>query len=708
MTEHRLNPLLKPTSIAVLGASRTLGSVGNEIFVNLARGSFPGRLYPVNPSYEQVNDLTCYASLADLPEVPDHVILAVGDHRLEDAINEIIGLGVKACSIFSSLILRDDTKPTLKERLKSKILDSGLLVAGPNCLGFFNVRDHVLAGAFDTRDHPPPGSVSLISQSGAGMQGIVDCEQRLQFNLAVSTGYEFSVTMEDYLDYALDLPETSAVGLFLETSREPAKFLRALEKAQEKKIPIVVVKVGRSSFAAELAVSHSGALTGSDRCYSAVFEAFGVQRVEDMDQLATALIMFTQPESVRSGALVCLHDSGGERQLLVDLADKYDVPIAELSKKTKAKLLHNLHPGLPAINPLDAWAGGPGADEKMSACFSALMEDKSAALGAVVHDRGPDSLVYPNYVEYLNEARSVTRKPMFLVANRQGSGSDQLAIDSTHKGLPVIDGVSQFLTGTKCLLQYRDFRLRKMSVPVAADSELIVSWRQRLSKEIDLNETMAGQLLSDFGIPMNPSKLVHDEQTLLLAAKIFGYPLALKTAAPHIKHKTERDGVVLNLTSEEELREAYLDLSERLGKAAIVSPMVSSYGVEMILGMMNDSQFGPFVIVGFGGIYAEALNETRVLYPPFDGDTVARALDQLSMRTILADFRGKPALDIQCYCETAARFSVFVAEFSCLIGEIDINPVLITEHGCVGLDALIVPKNITSVKDTSGGTSQYE
>ena len=121
MTEHRLNPLLKPTSIAVLGASRTLGSVGNEIFVNLARGGFPGRLYPVNPSYEQVNDLTCYASLADLPEVPDHVILAVGDHRLEDAVNEIIDLGVKACSIFSSLILRDDTKPPLKERLKSKI-----------------------------------------------------------------------------------------------------------------------------------------------------------------------------------------------------------------------------------------------------------------------------------------------------------------------------------------------------------------------------------------------------------------------------------------------------------------------------------------------------------------------------------------------------------------------------------------------------------
>ncbi len=703
MSEHRLKPLLKPRSIAVLGASRKIGSVGNEILINLARGGYLGKLYPVNPSYEYVNDVTCYPTLASLPDTPEHVILAVADRRLEDAIDEIISIGVKACSIFSSLVLRDDFKPPLKDRLKLKIKNSGLLVAGPNCLGFFNVRDHVLAGAFDTRDHFAPGNVSLISQSGAGMQGIVDCEQRLQFNLAVSTGYEFSVTMEDYLEYALDLPETAAVGLFLETSREPEKFLAALAKAQERKIPIVVVKVGRSSFAAELAVSHSGALTGSDKCYSAVFEAFGVQRVEDMDQLATALIMFAQPKPMQLGGLVCLHDSGGERQLLVDLAERYHVPIAKLSKVTEGKLKPNLHPGLPAVNPLDAWAGGPGADEKMSACFTALLEDESAALGAVVHDRGPDSLVYPNYVAYLNEAQAATGKPVFLVANRQGSGSDQLAIDSTHKGLPVIDGVSQFLVGTKCLLRFRDFHRRKIAVPAELKSELVLDWRQRLTKEFDVNEALAGQLLTDFGIPMNPSKLVSDEQSLLVAAKMFEYPMVLKTATPGIKHKSECGGVFLNIDSEEVLKEAYKILSRRLGMSAILSPMVNAYGVEMILGMMNDSQFGPFVVVGFGGIYAEALNDTYALFPPFDSDTVARALDCLSMRSLLAGLRGKPSVNMQSYCETAARFSVFVAEFASSIGEIDINPILVTENGCLGLDALVVLKNTASIGEISGG-----
>ena len=350
----------------------------------------------------------------------------------------------------------------------------------------------------------------------------------------------------------------------------------------------------------------------------------------------------------------------------------------------------------------------PNADEQMSVCFAALMNDESAAIGAVVHDRGPNSLVYPNYVAYLDAARAGTDKPMFLVANRQGSGSDQLAIDSTHKGLPVIDGVSQFLVGAKCLLQYRDFHLREGSVPAAMNSELSLGWHQLLSTTDDLNEAMANQLLTDCGIPMNPCQLVNDEQSLLDASKKMEYPLVLKTAVSYIKHKSECDGVVLNIQSKEALKEAYLNLSQRLGKPAIVSPMVNSFGVEMILGMVNDSQFGPFVVVGFGGIYAEALNDTCVLHPPFDCDTVDRALDQLSMRALLDGLRGRPAVNMQCYCEIAARFSVFVTEFADSIGEIDINPMLVTENGCIGLDALIILKNTASLREASGENSRDE
>ncbi|MDE0842349.1 MAG: CoA-binding protein, partial [Porticoccaceae bacterium] len=582
MTEHRLRPLLNPSSIAILGASPRAGSVGKEVLINLLRGGFRGTLYPINPSRQEVDGLVCYPSLADLPERPEQVVFAIADHRIEAALDEVIALGIPSCTIFSALILAEDSAPLLKQRVQAKIERAGLLVAGANGMGFYNVRDRVLAGGFDTRHHPHPGNVTLISQSGAGMSGIVDCEERLNFNLAVSSGYELSVSMEDYLDFALDLPETRAIGLFLETSRHPEKFIAALAKANVRNIPIVVVKVGRTALARELALSHSGALAGSDDCYDALFDRFGVQRVDDMDQLATALIMFVQPQRVAAGGLVCLHDSGGERQLLADLADLHKVPLGQINSATVDCLRGLLDAGLPAINPLDGWgAGGPNAGQSMAACFTVLLDDPSAALGAVIHDRGPNSEVYASYMSYLERAQAATGKPVFLVANRQGSGSDELAVRATHRGYPVIDGVGGFLVGVRCLLNYRDFQQRAPTVVPELDGEKVAYWRQQLASEAQIGEVTASQWLSDMGIPMLVGKAVSDRSTLLTAAEELSYPLVLKTAQPNIPHKSGVGGVVLNIDSQQLLLSSYEDLDHRLGKLALVAPMDTSHGIEM-------------------------------------------------------------------------------------------------------------------------------
>lgn len=691
MTEHRLRPLLKPASIAVLGASSRLGSVGNEVFVNLRKGGFSGTIVAVNPAYSEVEGVACYASLSDLPELPEHVIFAIGDQRIEAALDELITLGIKACTIFSALILKDDKTPLLKQRIQAKAEKAGLLVAGANGMGFYNVRDQVLAGGFDTREHRYPGNVTLISQSGAGMSGIVDCEQRIDFNLAVSSGYELTVSMEDYLDYALDLPETRVVGLFLETSRHPQKLVAAFKKASARNIPILVLKVGRTALAAEMALSHSGALAGTDQSYSALFDRYGVQRVADMDQLATALIMFAQPQAAATGGIACLHDSGGERQLMIDLADQYSVPLAQLDAQTLARLKGLLDPGLPAVNPLDGWgAGGADAPANMAACFTALLEDQHVALGAVIHDRGPNSEVYPSYMEYLHQAQDATAKPVFLVANRQGSGSDNLAITSTQKGFPVIDGVSQFLVGARCLLNYRDFQQRQAPQLPSLSTERIAHWRQRLESQQQLSEAMVSQFLADFEIPMLLGVEVATESQLMEAAGQLDFPLVLKTAEPGIAHKSDQGGVILNITSQAQLLDAYQDLSQRLGSAAILAPMVEAAGVEMIMGITTDKQFGPVVVLGFGGIYAEMLKDTTVLLPPFDSATASQAIGRLKMSPMLAGARGSSAVDIQAYAEAAARLSVLALEFADLIAEIDINPVKVMASGCLGLDALLL------------------
>jgi acyl-CoA synthetase (NDP forming) len=691
MTAHWLQPLLKPASIAVLGASQKSGTVGNEIIVNLRKGGFQGEIYAVNPGYERVENLPCYPSLVDLPERPEQVIFAISDERIEAALDDVIALGIPACTIFSALILSNDRTPNLKQRIARKAQAAGLLIAGANGMGFYNIRDRVLAGGFDTREHPFPGNVTLISQSGAGMSGIVDCEERIQFNFAVSSGYELTVSMEDYLDYALDLPETRVVGLFLETSRYPNKLIQAFKKANQRNIPIVVLKVGRTNLAAELAVSHSGALAGNDKCYDALFHNYGVQRVEDMDQLAATLIMFAQTNLTAAGGLVCLHDSGGERQLIIDLADRLSVPLTDLQNTTLNQLERLLDPGLPAVNPLDGWgAGGTDAPIKMAACFTTLLMDSGAALGAVFHDRGPNSKVYEPYLDYLYQAQSATGKPVFLVANRQGSGSDQLAITSTHQGFPVIDGATQFLVGARCLLNYRDFQLREPSQVDNLDQDKCEYWRARLRSENRVSETLASQCLADLGIPMLQSVLVSNQDELQSAAATVGFPLVLKTAQLGIDHKSNVGGVFLNILNESQLLGAYIDMTERLGPQAMIAPMVNSDGIEMILGISRDDQFGPTVVVGFGGMYAEVLADVSVLMPPFDSATVKRALQSLAMYELLVGPRGASKLAIDSYCEAAVTLSLFAVVLADTVVEVDINPIKLSVDGCLGLDALMV------------------
>jgi acyl-CoA synthetase (NDP forming) len=319
---HRLDALLRPRSVAVLGASATPDSLGDWSIRNLLKGGFRGNVYPVNPRYQELQGLQCYAALTDLPDVPDLVIFAVADHRLEAALDDTIALGIPAAVIQSTLYLDGDSAPFLRDRVKAKIDAAGMLVCGANGMGFYNVRDHVWTCGFDSHMHEAPGNAALISHSGSGMCGIIDCEQRLQINVAVSTGNELSVTMDEYLDYVLDLPETRVVGLFIETARNPDGMRAAFAKAVEKRIPIVALKVGRTEEAARLAVSHSGAMAGDDATYEALFDCYGVQRVRDMDELATTMILFAEMHPVGDGGLVTLHDSGGERQLMVDLADQ--------------------------------------------------------------------------------------------------------------------------------------------------------------------------------------------------------------------------------------------------------------------------------------------------------------------------------------------------------------------------------------------------
>ena len=691
--KHHLDPLLRPRSVAVVGASARTDSLGEWALKNLGLGGYPGRIYPVNPNYDELQGHRCYASLADLPETPDLVIFAVGDPRIEDSLDEAIVAGVPAAVLQSTLYLDDDSDPPLRERVRAKIQASGMLVCGANGMGFYNVRDHVWTCGFDSTSHEAPGNVALISHSGSGMSGIIDCEERVRINVAVSTGNELGVTMDEYLDFVLDLPETRVVGLFIETARNPGGFAAALAKAAEQRIPIVALKVGRTEKSAALAVSHSGAMAGDDATYEALFDRYGVQRARDQDEFTTMLIMFAEMYPIAAGGLVTLHDSGGERQLLVDLADDADVPLTELTEKTIASLEEVLEPELPAVNPLDAWSrGGPDAAENITRCLTLMMQDPGTAVAGVIHDRAPAGKIYPSYLAYMQRARTDSDKPVALVAARQGTGHDRAAVTSTHAGLPVLDGVSQFLAGVRALFAYRDFQLREPAAPREADQRVVERWQGRLATDVTLSEAESLALLTDFGVGTTACELANSEGEAVAVAARIAYPVALKTAKEGLLHKSDEGGVVLGIQDEEQLRIAYEGMSRQLGDDVLVSSMAPT-GIEMFLGVKHDPQFGPVVLIGSGGVLAETIADVQFALPPFDAAHARRCVDRLKLRPLLDGVRGKPAADIDAFCEAAARFSEMAAGLGDVLAEVDVNPVIVHEDGAVAVDALVAGRD---------------
>ena len=687
---HRLDPLLDPESIVIVGAS-TSGGMGSRLIKNLQHGGFKGKLFGLHPKNKEAFGVPCYPDFKSLPEKVDHAIFAVSDQRIEGLIDAAIEADVKAMSIMSMLFIDDDKEPYLKDRIQLKLKDADILLCGANGMGFFHIEKGVWVNGYYTRPNHEPGGICIISQSGSGVAGIIDCEERINLNLSVSSGSELTVGAEDYLDYVLHQQSTKAVGMFLETIRKPDQMIQAFQLAKERKIPIVVLKTGRTEQSAELTVSHSGGLAGVDDYYDALFEKYGIQRVADMDELATTLIMFDQPHTLATGNMVSIHDSGGERQLMIDIADQQGVEFAELEDGTTQKLKEILEPGLPAVNPLDAWGKGlEDADQIMADCITEMLDDPNASMAAIVMDRGPLGLIHEEYIDYyMKQANDRTGKPVFLVTNRQGTGIHPLVVEATKMGMPVLDGIQSFLAGVRCLHQYRDFLSREDVIDLNLDSDKLKKHQDQLEQSDFVSEADALNMFFDLGLNANQSKIINNEEELLSEAKSMDFPLVLKTAVEDVYHKSELNGVYLDIDSEEKLRLSYEQLQEQHPGKALLARMIQSEGIEMIVGMTTDQQLGPMVTIGFGGYYAEALNDTVTMMPPFSKQAAKEALKSLKMKSLFEGYRGSKPVDLDAFAEFASRFSMIALELSNQICEIDLNPVILGSDICIAVDALI-------------------
>jgi acyl-CoA synthetase (NDP forming) len=688
MTSHPLTPLLSPRSIAFVGASARPNTPGHDMMRMVRRGGFVGAVHAVNPNYREIEGYACVPSLADLPDAPYLVVLSVRNERLEETMREAIARGAKASVLFASAFLDNDSTPPLAARLAALARDGAMPVCGANCMGFYNDLDRVWICGFPSPREPRPGGIAFIAHSGSVFGALAHNDPRLRFAMAISPGQELTTTVADYIDYAVDRPEVKVVGLFIETAREPKDFRRALDKAARRGVPVVALKVGRTEAAAAAALTHTGAMAGSDLAYEALFDCYGVIRVETIDELATTLMLLATGRRAAKGGLVSIHDSGGEREMIIDLADRANLRFAAISDATKARIAAQLDPGLEAANPLDAWGTGADFVPKFTAGFQALVDDDNAALGLFCADIRDQYYLSDGFGEAALAVAQRTTKPVALVTNYTQLRHDQLALKLAEAGVPVLDGTFNALVAARGALAYRDFCARPADAPPPAARTSTHAIPPPGSAALDEAASLA--LLNAWDIPVAAHAVADSEDAAASAARGIGYPLVLKTAMPGILHKSDVGGVRLGLQDENTVRAAYRDMAARLGPRALLARMVPK-GVELALGMVDDQQFGPLVTVGAGGVLIELLSDRRAALAPFGPLTARRLLDGLAVRRLLDGYRGGAKVDIDRLCAIVASFSVMAAELSGSVAEIDINP-LVCGAEIVAVDALIVPR----------------
>ncbi len=669
--------LLNPSSVAIVGASERAGSVGDLVYRQLVDGGFGGKVHPVNPGYASIHGATAYPSIGELPEAPDLTVLAVANDKLEEQLAKSIEAGTKAAVIFASCHGTASDGGPLKDRLRDLANDAGVPICGGNGMGFLNIEDRVrICGFF--QPELDPGGVAFISHSGSLFSAMLHNRRHLGFNLVVSSGLELNTTMDRYIKWALDRESTRVIALFLETVRNPDGFSSALSRASDMGIPVVVLKVGESFRGKAAVTTHSEALAGEETTFQAVFDQFGVHMVNSPDELLDTIEIFNSPRRATAYGLGAVHDSGGERAMLIDIAHRVGVTLPDLSPTTTSRLEGFLDPGLEAANPVDAWGTGRNAEGVFANSLGVLADDDSVGAVAFCVDLTAEERPDDAYSSAAIQTLSLTDKPVVVIANLASAVDPIQARQLRSAGIPVLEGTETALRALSHLFDDWLYRKRPSESERLSDPQPLPSHA--------LTEMSGLHFLSGYGIEAAVSTIASSVDEAVGAAGAIGYPVVIKTAG--VTHKSDVDGVTLNVVDESGLRAVVADFQSRLGNRVTIARQIAS-GVEVSLGMYTDLQFGPVILLGAGGVLVEYFDDHVAMIPPVDKTRAREAIDRLRIRPLLDGTRGKAASDVDRLAEAVARFSELVVDHHREIASIDVNPLIVGQSSVVAVDALI-------------------
>ena len=675
-TRRPVENLLAARSVAIVGASPK-GRWPMGIYRNLKK-AYGGKVFLINPNYKEIAEDPCYPNLAALPEVPEELLILIPTRAVLGTLEEAAKLGTKSATIYTAGFGEGDD-PKGKERaqaMKALCERTGFVICGPNCMGSYSLNN----GLWTFPTATPllkKGPVGLIFQSGGSLGNWIKgaTERGIGFTHAVSSGNEVSLDLVDYLSFLVDDPDTRLITLMVEGVRRPAEFMHVAEQALQKNKPILVVKLGRSEMGKRQAISHTGALAGADEVFDAVCHRLGLIRVPTLEDLTEMTLAFMPGRFPRGSRAAIVVNSGGMKGLLCDHCDELHTNLAQLSEKTKQAVRPLIPEELAVENPLECGVAGFGDEQGFINIVKLHAEDEGVDLLAI-HGELPrgekrDPALFKNLA-------AATDKPILAFARSTYSCTDESRSFQEEAGLPFLQAIKPTLRSLAGLGFYGERKQHGIpSLPAAT------------GKAEDLDGEKFNNLLQSRGIGLPRQALVATPTEAAAKAKEISFPVALKLVASEIVHKTESGAVVLGLKSPDEVESQGKELLAKApGKAELlVQEMVQ--GTEIILGARTDPQYGPFLMVGLGGILVEVLKDVAIRLLPVSEQEASEMLRELKGYKVLEGVRGQGPRDIPALVKAMVALSDIFATYRNHLSDLEINPVMLRARGA-GLAAVDV------------------
>lgn len=715
-----LSPLMRPRSVAIVGASQRGSSPlhreprGNRVIRNLKNFGYPGRIVAVNPKYSEVMDCPCYPEIGAIPEPVDCVVVAVPGRQVPDLLEAAADAGVRAAVVFSAGFAEIGGEGKSRQaRLEALSKERGFLICGPNCYGVLNVYGKAPLFASTIPPGFLAGPVALVSQSGGLSTTIANAlmlNRHVGLSYIVSCGNQAGASFEEYFNYLADDEHTRVIAAFVEGFKEPDKLLRAARQAADRNKPLIILKGGRSEVSQRAAATHSGSLAGSAEVIDAAFRQSGVVSVRSLNELIDAVSVFscqTFMQRYRGGRrLGVLSGSGGECTLISDAASSAGLEVPELTEATKTQLQEAIADFGNMNNPLDG-TGAMYDDEKIfPRLLQALIDDRNIDVVAVnleANDPRPKELKSGNrFAAAIEKAAAASKKPIACFSSVVGGPVDrEILLPLRAAGVPLMEGAECAALTIRHVAEYFEFQTNSAAAFPRPFARLSADRQAprvgKLASSI-LPAEEAFALLERFGIPATPTLPARSADEAAAAAERIGFPVALKVESKEITHKSDVGGVALKLLSAAEVRDAYARIRTEVSRRApgaktdgVIVQRMAGEGVEMIFGVKRDPMFGPVVLCGFGGVLVELLKDVAVGIPPLSRAQAEDMIRRLRAFPVLGGLRGKPPADADALCDALVALSRLALSLADQLVGLDINPLIVLPkgQGVVAVDAVV-------------------